>query len=705
MHIVRNSATQKYWHPIHVMPLNEHELVRAGLPAGAAVHDAQTQTVGTEFPALQTFQPLPAKQPARLLLDAYTAGTRLVQHWSLGNGTREKLTCTVMDVRTSATGRHEYQLKFDDERWKNDPAWPPDMWYDLQRADGPVTTLAPEQGGSVPQTTGQDQRNENVVPDGGHMSILLVCGGDDDQIDNVKARVQKRYPLARVDNVDVKSDPVLQDLHRRDVRNGIKAKIAGNEYNMVYFSIPCTTMTVRSGIMYRSKDEPWQRKKPHDKWPPLTKVQQERVKEHNVYLTFMESCIEMCEHRKIPWGAEGAADRSSTNLRDISWPEFAGFACLSDFPLMKKRIADGRAKRYHIATCEFDSDAQKYLMFIISQQLMVVGDRVLGNKMCTHAQHASLIAGPADDDKNDTVARQSEEYVPKLADGIAMILTEPLLKTNEKPAGVPAYDQRPRTPLPPAVPRTIHSSMDAFAAEVYEAIERMTGEDIGTIIARNEERIRGTPYEACKATQGDVEVNTPLGVRVIRVPKTTKQLMESDEMPNWLEADEIGLNAILSLGNVPKRIDAVPKEAPIAECVTARKIKKDQATGGLAEKNAFKARHSVDGNRLAAFRRKLGLPAAEGGTTNTVDDFVWKLFVAEGAKQGHHFFKLDIGNAYAKGKRARPYGYMRMPKSLIDMHISDTNNPSDYLTKFVPAKKYNSSIYYLTNKRTRDAYA
>jgi hypothetical protein len=38
------------------------------------------------------------------------------------------------------------------------------------------------------------------------------------------------------------------------------------------------------------------------------------------------------------------------------------------------------------------------------------------------------------------------------------------------------------------------------------------------------------------------------------------------------------------------------------------------------------------------------------------------------------------------------------------LHISDTNNPSDYLTKFVPAKKYNDSIYYLTNKRIRDAY-
>ena len=229
-----------------------------------------------------------------------------------------------------------------------------------------------------------------------------------------------------------------------------------------------------------------------------------------------------------------------------------------------------------------------------------VGDRVLGNKMCTHAQHATVIAGPAADDMNDTVARQSEEYVPKLADGIAVILTEPLLKSNEKPAAEPPYDPRPRTPLPPAMPRAIHTGMDAFAAEVYEAIERMTGEDIGTIIARNEECIRGTPYESCKATQGAVEVNTPLGVRVIRVPKTNKQLMESDEMPNWMEADEIGLNAILSLGNVPKRIDAVPKDEPLAECVTARKLKKDQATGGLAEKNAFKARHSVDGNRLAA---------------------------------------------------------------------------------------------------------
>jgi hypothetical protein len=54
---------------------------------------------------------------------------------------------------------------------------------------------------------------------------------------------------------------------------------------------------------------------------------------------------------------------------------------------------------------------------------------------------------------------------------------------------------------------------------------------------------------------------------------------------------------LLGLETVSSPLPSVPKAAghQIVRCVTQRKIKIDPATGGLGKRNAFKARHCVDG--------------------------------------------------------------------------------------------------------------
>ena len=52
----------------------------------------------------------------------------------------------------------------------------------------------------------------------------------------------------------------------------------------------------------------------------------------------------------------------------------------------------------------------------------------------------------------------------------------------------------------------------------------------------------------------------------------------------------------------------MPIDSVVGKCVTARRIKKDQATGEL---DKFKSRHAIDGKLLEAFRVKLGLPPAQ----------------------------------------------------------------------------------------------
>ena len=82
------------------------------------------------------------------------------------------------------------------------------------------------------------------------------------------------------------------------------------------------------------------------------------------------------------------------------------------------------------------------------------------------------------------------------------------------------------------------------------------------------------------------------------------------------EADRKALQAILNgSGNHLVPI-SVPKALgqPIARCVTQRRIKVEQSTGELAEHNAFKSRHCVDGGFLKVQQSQLSKLA---GATET----------------------------------------------------------------------------------------
>lgn len=123
--------------------------------------------------------------------------------------------------------------------------------------------------------------------------------------------------------------------------------------------------------------------------------------------------------------------------------------------------------------------------------------------------------------------------------------------------------------------------------------------------------------EANKATQQLVDVNTKMGKAVIKVPGSAKAVLASMQKMEWLDADRAALDAILVLGNQLVPITQVPEGTPIAPCVTARRLKKDQATGEIEK---LKSRHAIDGKRLSIFRAKLGLPPEPRGTSNIIDD-------------------------------------------------------------------------------------
>ena len=177
-------------------------------------------------------------------------------------------------------------------------------------------------------------------------------------------------------------------------------------------------------------------------------------------------------------------------------------------------------------------------------------------------------------------------------------------------------------------------------------------------------------FECSKAAQNVVDISTDIGTTQMRVPANKREVESSPERDKWLEADRKAIAAILVNGNrlVPEKV-ALDKNAPIMRCVTARKLKIDQATGRLADHNPFKSRHAGDGAHLEMLRAMNAAKAGESvdyhvATSSVADDMAVKLFLADASVRDRNLLKADISDAYVKGKRLeRPIGYMAMPNT------------------------------------------
>ena len=196
-----------------------------------------------------------------------------------------------------------------------------------------------------------------------------------------------------------------------------------------------------------------------------------------------------------------------------------------------------------------------------------------------------------------------------------------------------------------------------------------TRSQVATVAAKPLDATTST-IEVNKATQNIIDVVTELGVAQYRVPANKREVAESPQREDWLQADKKALEAILKAGNTLVPISKpADLDVPIARTVTARRIKIDPATGKLAEHNPFKSRHNVDGGYLKIQQEQHNDAASPDdrdvpATSTVVDDLTLKMFLAHAAKHDLDFVKGDVGNAYAKGKSIRQVGYMHLPSTL-----------------------------------------
>ena len=194
-----------------------------------------------------------------------------------------------------------------------------------------------------------------------------------------------------------------------------------------------------------------------------------------------------------------------------------------------------------------------------------------------------------------------------------------------------------------------------------------------------------------KATQNTIDVHTDLGTAQYRVPATKHEVMDSPHQccEEWMKADRRALDVILRDGNklVSTKVQEGNLGVLIARTVTARGLKTDPARGRLAEKNAYKSRHTAgkpeeqpDVDAVPATLTvvdDMSLKQATGeltkqpdvdavpATSTVVDVMYLKTFLAYTAKHDLELTRRgDIGNAYAKAKSIRELGYMHLPSTL-----------------------------------------
>ena len=185
--------------------------------------------------------------------------------------------------------------------------------------------------------------------------------------------------------------------------------------------------------------------------------------------------------------------------------------------------------------------------------------------------------------------------------------------------------------------------------------------------------------ESCKAKLTHAQVRTDLGVQTITVPDTSKQVMNSQDSAEWIEAARRGANVLLLAGNVLMRRDVIDlKDIDVVGCVVQRKLKFEEppsdapkdAPRVLRKKNAYNARLCADETVLKMIRARRK-PGAHSHVPKPVKaeimgHMLLQMMLAHVAQTGASLARADVSTAYSKGDRTRPPVAMPLPLEIRD---------------------------------------
>ena len=179
-------------------------------------------------------------------------------------------------------------------------------------------------------------------------------------------------------------------------------------------------------------------------------------------------------------------------------------------------------------------------------------------------------------------------------------------------------------------------------------------------------RLECSHLEISKATSDKVQFLTDLGMQEFHTPGSFRQREAAVDSEEWKEADEKALEVLLRAGNKLVSIEK-PRRlgVPVVDGVLQRRYKVDPASRRLEKR---KSRLCYDEPRAKAAYDARGLVREREAHAENADDMLIKMFIANAAarkgRPRRRLLKADVGNAYCKGRRARPAAYMGLGKAL-----------------------------------------
>ena len=167
----------------------------------------------------------------------------------------------------------------------------------------------------------------------------------------------------------------------------------------------------------------------------------------------------------------------------------------------------------------------------------------------------------------------------------------------------------------------------------------------------------------------EVLIPTALGERVLKVPKTQRDVEHSLDKDEWMMGLQRGVDAVLvQPKNKLVRISkARASGTNLAECTVVFTAKTDKATGALTD-NWAKVRCCFDESKAKgiakAHAKRTGTKVekpAEPFASVVADGILVRCILAQAAT-GRRLTKADVKDAYSKGLRRGAVRYMRMPR-------------------------------------------
>ena len=176
-------------------------------------------------------------------------------------------------------------------------------------------------------------------------------------------------------------------------------------------------------------------------------------------------------------------------------------------------------------------------------------------------------------------------------------------------------------------------------------------------------------FHVHKARQRSVEVWTPMGMDVIEVPTSDRQVKNDRRSETWVASDHKALQvSIMGLGRNKMVSITIPRQAgaDVAESVIERSVKTEVVDGHtvLSKNDPFKSRIALDAARLQAVKNKRGEYNPSKTYSTNAAPITKRAFVSDAAGRRRTLAKGDVKNAYGRADTKRGKRYQRVPEHL-----------------------------------------